>query len=223
MMGWAPNQAIQDAFVAGANVFAPNVQTTFLDGMDPAARFAVWSAADIATSLVDNIQETFGLVVVEAMACGLPIVASDWDGYRDLVDHGSTGFLAPTTMVARAADTAPSRLLFGEISYDHFLAESSQTVAVDVAAAALAFTRFIEDESLRRSLGESAQRRLGTLRLAQDHRRLRIPLAVSKRPTPGNPPLAEFTRNQTRRWHSIALLASIPNSINPSHLILLSY
>ncbi len=44
--------------------------------MDPEARLGVWRAADLAVSLVDNLQETFGLVVAEAMACGLPVVAS---------------------------------------------------------------------------------------------------------------------------------------------------
>ena len=34
------------------------------------------SAADVAVSLVDNTQETFGLAVAEAMAAGLPLVAS---------------------------------------------------------------------------------------------------------------------------------------------------
>ena len=61
-------------------------------------RFQVWHAADLVVSLVDNIQETFGLVIVEAMASGLPVVATDWNGYRDLVVDGETGFLVPTTM-----------------------------------------------------------------------------------------------------------------------------
>ena len=67
MSGWAPNQAIRDAFADGASAFAPGVTVTFVDGMDPASRFDVWRAADLVVSLVDNIQETFGLVVVEAM------------------------------------------------------------------------------------------------------------------------------------------------------------
>ena len=50
------------------------------------------AAADIAVFLVDNPQETFGLAVVEAMAAGLPLVVSDWNGYRDLVRDGMDGF-----------------------------------------------------------------------------------------------------------------------------------
>lgn len=159
LSGWAPNRAIRDAFALGARAFAPGVTVTFVDGMDPARRFEVWRAADLVVSLVDNIQETFGLVIVEAMASGLPVVATDWDGYRDLVEDGRTGLLVPTTMVAGASGAATSRLMFGELDYDHFLAEVSQTVAVDVSAAAAALARLIGDEGLRLAFGAAARQR----------------------------------------------------------------
>jgi hypothetical protein len=159
MSGWAPNAAIRDAFVEGARAFAPGVMVTIVDGMDPAVRFDVWRAADLVVSLVDNIQETFGLVIVEAMASGLPVVATDWDGYRDLVDDGRTGLLVPTTMVRGASGAATSRLMFGELDYDHFLAEVTQTVAVDVAAAGAALARLVGDAALRASLGAAARKR----------------------------------------------------------------
>jgi len=159
MSGWAPNQAIRDAFVQGARAFAPGVTVTFVDGMDPSRRFEVWRAADLVVSLVDNIQETFGLVIVEAMASGLPVVATDWDGYRDLVEDGLTGLLVPTTMVCGASGAATSRLMFGELDYDHFLAEVSQTAAVDVSAAGAALARLVGDEGFRRSLGAAGRRR----------------------------------------------------------------
>jgi hypothetical protein len=69
--------------------------SVFPDITDPQRR-ELLAAADIFVSLSDNIQETFGLTIVEAMAAGLPVVASDWDGYRELIGHGVTGFLAPT-------------------------------------------------------------------------------------------------------------------------------
>jgi glycosyltransferase involved in cell wall biosynthesis len=159
LSGWAPNRAILDAFIEGARAFAPGVKVTFVDGMDPEARFGVWKAADLAVSLVDNLQETFGLVVAEAMACGLPVVASDWDGYRDLVDPEVTGLLVPTTMVAGASAGSTARLLLGAIDYDHFLAETSQTVSVDVPSAAAAIGRLVGDDSYCRALGTAARSR----------------------------------------------------------------
>jgi glycosyltransferase involved in cell wall biosynthesis len=157
LAGWAAAPEIQNAFLDGARVFAPNVRVSMIDGTDPRFRFAVWQAADLFTSLVDNIQETFGLVIVEAMASGLPVIATDWNGYRDLVLEGETGYLIPTMMVRDATRNTTSRLLIGEMDYDHFLAECSQTVAVDCRAAAEAFARLLGDAALRQSMGEAGR------------------------------------------------------------------
>ncbi len=58
------------------------------------------ATADIFVSPSDSVQESFGLAPVEAMACGVPQVVPDWDGYRDNVKHGVTGFLVPTYWTA---------------------------------------------------------------------------------------------------------------------------
>ncbi len=46
--------------------FCPSVQCGFVDGRNAEARHQAWAAADIFTSLSDNIQETYGLAPVEA-------------------------------------------------------------------------------------------------------------------------------------------------------------
>src|SRR5262245_15235855 len=59
------------------------------------------AGADLLLHLSTCRLENFGLVVAEAMAAGLPVVASDWGGLRDLVDPGRTGLLAPTYLSDR--------------------------------------------------------------------------------------------------------------------------
>jgi hypothetical protein len=159
MAGWAANPTIERAFRTGARYFAPAARVTFADGQSPAVRAAIWHAADVFASLPDNIQETFGLVVVEGMASGLPVVGSDWDGYRDLVVPGETGFLVPTRMVRGATAGATARHLFGGVNYDHFLAECVQAVCVDPEVAAEALTRLVADPELRRRMGAAGRRR----------------------------------------------------------------
>lgn len=56
----------------------------------------VMAASDLLVHLTNCRLENFGLVVGEAMACGLPVVAADWGGLRDLVIPGETGILAAT-------------------------------------------------------------------------------------------------------------------------------
>lgn len=52
----------------------------------------VISMADLM--LLPSEKESFGLVALEAMACGVPTVGSNAGGIPELVTHGETGFLA---------------------------------------------------------------------------------------------------------------------------------
>ncbi|MEI5675371.1 glycosyltransferase [Nocardioides sp. CCNWLW212] len=70
---------------------APVVFHGFVDGRaDLARRLA---AADVALSVCPG--ETFGLAVLEALACGTPVVTADRGGARELVDAASGGWGAP--------------------------------------------------------------------------------------------------------------------------------
>src|SRR5699024_685989 len=47
--------------------------------------------------------ESFGMILTEAMAAGAPVVASDLDAFRRVLDDGRSGVLTPTGDSARLA------------------------------------------------------------------------------------------------------------------------
>jgi len=158
--GWFGNDSIEKSFVEAAQIFCPSVRALFLDGREPQIRQSIWSAADIFASLSDNIQETFGLTPVEAMAAALPVIASDWDGYRDTVRNNIDGILIPTFMPpAGSGDDLAYRHFAGIDNYDHYIGYVSQCAGVDLRATADAFTALVGDGELRRRMGEAGRKR----------------------------------------------------------------
>lgn len=69
---------------------------TFLTDISNEQKQALYHESDVMFSPSDNYQETFGLTVLEAKHHGCVPVVSDFDGYRDLVNDGTDGYLLRT-------------------------------------------------------------------------------------------------------------------------------
>ena len=53
----------------------------------------LYAASDVLVSASVYHRENFGLAPAEAQACGVPVVCSAWNGFKDVVRDGETGFL----------------------------------------------------------------------------------------------------------------------------------
>lgn len=157
--GWFANDPIRKSFEETAS--AVGIRVDRVDGREAGMTRRAYAAADIFMSLSDNIQETFGLTPVEAMAAGLPVVGSDWDGYRETVRHEVDGFLVKTHQAADEPCAAPLIEAYedGRISYDQYVAYAHLLVAVDIDACTDALLRLISNPALRKTLGENGRKR----------------------------------------------------------------
>ncbi|WP_226886614.1 glycosyltransferase family 4 protein [Nisaea nitritireducens] len=163
MVGQAPNDRIMAIYREGAEQFAKTAAVHFIDGQDDALVHASWQGADVFLSLSDNIQETFGLTPIEAMAAGLPAVVSDWDGYKDTIIDGETGFRVPTTTPAAGDGFEQAfRYQTGQDNYDRFIGRASMMTSCDLDAAADALVRLAEDPELRARMGDAGRARART-------------------------------------------------------------
>lgn len=156
--GRSPKQ--DAAFLDAAAAFAPDVRIRLAPGADAATRNEIISAADVFLSLSDNVQETFGLTPVEAMAAGLPCVVSDWDGYRDTVRHGVDGVRIRTLQPAPGLG---ADLIYGYahrlMSYEDYVGSAALLAAVDVREAADAVVALLDSAELRQQMGAAGRAR----------------------------------------------------------------
>ena len=161
LCGQFPNDAVRDAFLSAASSYAPHIKTTWINGKDPAAYSQSWAAGDIFISLSDNLQETFGITPLEAMASGMPVIVSDWDGYKDTVIHGETGYRVPTWMPPPDIGMAlAASFEAGTINYDRYIGLTCLQVSVDIRALSECLQNLIENPQLRTQMGLAGRSRV---------------------------------------------------------------
>lgn len=158
--GIYPNENIRRAFDQARKTLAPSARFIPVDGSNAQRYQAASRAADVFISLSDNIQETFGLTPLEAMAAGLPVLVSDWDGYKDSVRDGIDGYRIPTLMPPEGTGrTIEERYALGADTYDYHIGRVSLATAVNAAVLTDRIIALAADPNLRRRLGEAGRQR----------------------------------------------------------------
>ena len=154
-------QDIRETYVGSleelGSLFGISQHLKIIPNVAPNIKPLVYAAADIFVSPVDNIQETFGLTLLEAMASGLPVVASDWSGYRDIVREGNDGFLIPTYWDSGAARESGRLGALMATSCEHYLA---QRTIMDTEVLYERLSLLVQSRDLRRQLGITARKRV---------------------------------------------------------------
>ena len=150
----------QNVFEGGAAALMPDVSYHFLDGKQSENRDAAYSSADLFLFPIDNVQESFGLSPIEAMAAGLPVIASDWDGLRDTVSP-DVGIRVPTESSANAHTNALAKLYqMSHINYAKYCSCLSAQTEINIPRLVDAIVGLASNDTLRKKLGENAIKRV---------------------------------------------------------------
>lgn len=77
--------------------------------------------------VIPSLYEPLGIVTIEAMACGIPVIGSDVDGIPDVIEDGKNGILVPPGDDKQLAE-AIMRLLADEDTRNKFAQKGLETV-----------------------------------------------------------------------------------------------
>jgi len=157
--GWFHNEFIENTFKSEALDICPSVITHFIDGKNQDNKHLTLASGDIFISLSDNIQETFGITPIEAMASGLPVIVSDWDGYKENVGHNIDGFRIPSISLNNGfGDKLAYDHKIGKITYDLYIAMASISTGINVRDCTEKLEILINNKDLRNKFSISAKK-----------------------------------------------------------------
>lgn len=156
LAGWGDDD---DDFLPTFKDYVRNVGIPLTVKLRPSEeeKIALFQSANIFVSIADNPQETFGITLVEAGAFGLPVVASDYDGYKDIIVDGETGLLVETI----GTDDTPDADLLAPVVFDnqyHLLL--SQRTVVEIPRLAKGLKELIDSPDKRKEMGAAARKRV---------------------------------------------------------------
>lgn len=156
LAGWLDEE---DDFPATLTQLARNMGLEFSIIARPSdhTKLDLYRAADIFVSISDNPQETFGLTVLEAGAMGLPVIVSEYDGYRDLVINEETGILVETVGTAETPDLDIMAPLCFDNQYHLLMAQQTAVLTPQLACA---LEKLINNPELRTTMGKAGAARV---------------------------------------------------------------
>jgi glycosyltransferase involved in cell wall biosynthesis len=129
----------------------------FFSNPSASDKLALFSSADVFASPSNSLQESFGIALLEAMASGLPAVVTDWNGYRDIVVHEETGFLASTRFLPGIAKTWRAGILEDPETWRRQIVSH---VEIDLASFGKYMKTLRENTNLARAMGQNARQRV---------------------------------------------------------------
>lgn len=141
-----------------ARRLVPDNSVEFCGAIDHSGVRDALGSSDIFAALSTLDSESFGVAIIEAGACGLPVVVSDVDGPAEVVENGVTGLIVPrgdvitsAAALMRLVDDAELRRRMGGAGRDHVVETYSWGHSLDLMEQA--YRETIDDAARQRRSG----------------------------------------------------------------------